>query len=503
MGDISFPNIPQNLRVPLFYADIDPSRANTGQQTQRALIIGQMLASGTGIANTPQISQGVSDAKSVGGRGSMLALMTAAYRARDTFGEVWYLPLSDGESSVAAAGSLTFASAATATGVLSLYIAGQLVSLVVTSTMTVSQLATALVAQITALPDLPVTAAVDGTTPAKVNITAKNKGLAGNDIDIQLNYRGAASGETTPAGLTATIVAMAAGATNPDLTTALANLGDQEFDFIAMPYTDATSLDAMKAFLSTATGRWSWSKQIYGGGYAAYRGTLGDLTTFGVTRNDEHMSIMGFNGSPTPAWVIAADITAAVAVSARADPAQPLQTVTLATMLAPPLPSRFELTDRNTLLYDGISTFTVADDGTIAIENLITTYQKNSFGDPDDSYLEVETMNTLTYVLRQLKSVVTSKYARKKLAADGTRVLPGTNVITPSMIRADLVAQYQTMEENGYVQGSAVFAQGLVVQQNSQNPNRVDVLYPAILIDQLRIFALLMQFMNIVPATTS
>jgi len=53
------------------------------------------------------------------------------------------------------------------------------------------------------------------------------------------------------------------------------------------------------------------------------------------------------------------------------------------------------------------------------------------------------------------------------------------------------------------VQGSAVFAQGLIVQQNSVNPNRVDVLYPAILIDQLRIFALLMQFSNIVPASTT
>jgi len=500
MGDIAFPNIPQNVRVPLFYADIDPSKANTGQQTLRALIIGQITGSGTGVAGTPQISQGVSDAKSVGGRGSMLALMTAAYRKRDTFGELWYLPLADGASSVAATGSINFTSVPTATGVLSLYIAGQLVSLVVTSTMTAAQIATALVAQIGGLPDLPVTAAVDGTTPSKVDLTAKNKGLAGNDIDLQLNYGGTLAGESTPAGLAATITAMSGGLVNPDLTTGLANLGDQQFDFIALPYTDSTSLDAIKSFLSTQTGRWSWSSQLYGGAYCAYRGTLGSLTTFGVTRNDEHVSILGFNGSPTPSWVIAADVAAAVAVSARADPAQPLQTVTLASMQAPPLPMRFELTDRNTLLYDGISTFTVADDGTVAIENLITTYQKNSFGDADDSYLEVETMNTLAYVLRDLKSLVTTKYARKKLAADGTRVVPGTNVVTPSMIKADLIARYQTLETNGYVQGSSVFAQGLIVQQNSTNPNRIDVLYPAILIDQLRVFALLMQFSNIVPA---
>ncbi|WP_175777520.1 phage tail sheath subtilisin-like domain-containing protein [Burkholderia anthina] len=498
---ISFPNIPQSLRVPLFYADIDPSKANTGQQTQRALIIGQILASGSGVSGIPQICQGVSDAKAVGGQGSMLALQTAAYRKRDAFGELWYLPLADDASAVAAVGSINFTSPPTATGVLSLYIAGQLVSVVVTASMTAVQVAAAVVAQIGTLPDLPVTAAVDATTTSKVNLTAKNKGAAGNDIDLQLNYGGVLNGESTPAGLASTIVAMTGGATNPStLATALANLGDQEFDFVVFPYTDATSLNTMQAFLNTQTGRWSWAKQIFGHAFGAYRGTLGALTTFGVTRNDEHMTLLGFNGSPTPNWVIAADLAAAVAVSARSDPAQPLHTVTLSTMQAPPLQLRFELTDRNTLLYDGISTFSVADDGTVAIENLITTYQTNSFGDPDDSYLEVETMNTLTAVLRRLKSVVTSKYARKKLAADGTRVLPGTNIVTPSTIRADLIASYQSMEDqDGWVQGSSVFAQGLIVQQNQTNPNRVDVLYPAILIDQLRIFALLMQFSNIVP----
>ncbi|RDU99231.1 phage tail sheath subtilisin-like domain-containing protein [Trinickia dinghuensis] len=504
MSDIAFPNIPQNIRVPLFYADFDPSNANTGQQTLRALIIGQMNSGASGTPNEAQICQGVSATKALAGQGSMLALMTAAYRARDSFGEVWLLPLQDDPSSTAAVGSLAFTSQATATGVMSLYIGGQIISLVVTPTMSLAQMATALVAQMATLPNLPVSAAVDGATASKVDFTANNKGLAGNDIDIQLNYGGTLAGEATPTGLAVTIVPMANGATNPStLATALANLGDQQFDFIAMPYTDSTSLNAMQSFLSTQTGRWSWSQQLYGGAYAAYRGTLGTLTTFGVTRNDEHMSITGFNGSPTPAWVIAADLAAAVAVSARADPGQPLQTVTLATMQAPPVSMRFALTDRNTLLYDGISTFDVADDGTVSIENMITTYQKNSFGDSDDSYLEVETMNLLAFVLRDLKSLVTTKYARVKLAADGTRVSPGTSVVTPSMIKSDLIARYQYLEENGYVQGSTVFAQGLIVQQNSTNPNRVDVLYPAILIDQLRVFALLMQFSNIVPATTS
>ena len=53
----------------------------------------------------------------------MLALMTAVYRARDSFGEVWYLPVADDASATEAKGAISFTAAATATGVLSLYIA--------------------------------------------------------------------------------------------------------------------------------------------------------------------------------------------------------------------------------------------------------------------------------------------------------------------------------------------------------------------------------------------
>jgi phage tail sheath gpL-like len=203
---------------------------------------------------------------------------------------------------------------------------------------------------------------------------------------------------------------------------------------------------------------------------------------------------MGVYDSPTPTWLWAAANAGAVANSVRADPAQPLQTVVIQGVLAPPLQSRFLLTDRNTLLYDGISTFTVGDDGTVAIENQITTYQKNAAGNADNSYLEVETLFTLAYVLRQMKSVITSKYARSKLAANGTRFGPGANVVTPNLIRADLIAQYRTLEQQGVVQNGDAFKANLIVQQNAQNPNRVDVLWPGTLINQLRIFALLAQF---------
>ncbi|RON52926.1 phage tail protein [Pseudomonas frederiksbergensis] len=488
---VPFSNIPSNLRVPLFYAEVDNSQANSGAQTQRTLIIGQITASGNGVANIPVLGQGVSDAKAKGGLGSMLALMTDAYVRADDFGEVWFLPLADAAGGVAAMGTVLIAGTPTSTGVISLYIAGQLLSLTVTTSEPAADIATALAALVNSSTDLPVTAAA---TTATVTLTAKNKGLAGNEIDLRLNYQGSSSGEATPAGLTLTLTQMASGATNPTLDTALANLGDEPFDFIVSPYTDTASLNALKNLLNDKTGRWSYSSQVYGHVFAALRGTVSALSTAGNARNNQHETIIGFYNSPSPAWIWAADVAGTAAVALRADPGRPLQTLTLSTVLAPPTSSRFILGERNTLLWDGISTFMVGSDGTVAIENLITTYQLNAFGAADDSYLQVETLFLLIFVLRAQRSLVTSKYSRVKLAANGTRFAPGSAIVTPNTIKADLIAQYGEMEFNGYVQDTGSFAKGLIVEKNSTNPNRVDVLWPGTLINQLRIFALLAQF---------
>ncbi|PWK30856.1 phage tail sheath subtilisin-like domain-containing protein [Pseudomonas sp. OV226] len=488
---VPFSNIPANLRVPLFYAEVDNSQANSGAQTQRTLIIGQITASGNGVVNVPVLGQGVSDAKAKGGLGSMLALMTDAYVRADDFGEVWFLPLADAAGGVAATGTVLIAGTPTATGVISLYIAGQLLSLTVTTGELAADIATALAALVNSSSDLPVTATA---ATATVTLAAKNKGLGGNEIDLRLNYQGSSSGEAVPAGLTLTLTQMSSGATNPTLDTALANLGDEPFDFIVCPYTDTASLNALKNLLNDKTGRWSYANQVYGHVFAAQRGTVSALSTAGNARNNQHESIMGFYNSPSPAWIWAADVAGTAAVALRADPGRPLQTLTLSTVLAPPSPSQFILGERNTLLWDGISTFMVGSDGTVAIENLITTYQQNAFGAADDSYLQVETLFLLMFVLRAQRSLVTSKYSRVKLAANGTRFAPGSAIVTPNIIKADLIAQYGELEFNGYVQDAAGFAKGLIVEKNSINPNRVDVLWPGTLINQLRIFALLAQF---------
>jgi phage tail sheath gpL-like len=62
------------------------------------------------------------------------------------------------------------------------------------------------------------------------------------------------------------------------------------------------------------------------------------------------------------------------------------------------------------------------------------------------------------------------------------------------MIKARLVADYAAMERAGIVERSDLFAENLIVEIDETNPNRVNVLYPPDLVNQLRIFAVLNQF---------
>lgn len=490
---INFAFYPESNRVPGIYVEMDASQANTATTLQRSLIIGQKIG-GTGGGNArpneplqvnsrDQIRQAV-------GRGSMLAMMANAYLQGDNFGDIWLLPIEDDDAATEATCTITPVGAASENGTINLYIAGILVRASVFASDTAIAYSGRLQDAIAANGDLPVTSTRVPATGV-ITLTAKNAGLAGNGIDVRLNYRGAPGGEWTPAGVALTITAMTGGTANPLIEDALDNLADQNFDFVVTPYTDTANMDALKVFFDDAQGRWSWEQMLYGGAFTAFKGTFSQCVSFGISRNDQHMSVMPYNDSPDPPWVWAAHIAAWCATSLRADPGLPLQY--MSTFLkAPPVVSRWDIGERNTMLYSGLSTFRVGPDGSVVIERMTTTFQKNAAGVPDDSYLDVETMYGLMFVARDLGTYLLSKYARKKLVSDITPILAGSNCVNSLMIKASTVAEYRALELGGYVQNSAVFARSLVVENAGRG--LIKILAPVDLVQQLRQIAILLQF---------
>lgn len=486
---INFTYYPDSNRVPGVYVEMDPSQANTATTLQRTLILGQITAAGTAPPLHPVEVESLTQMQTLCGRGSILAQMGENYLKGDTFGDVWLLPYLDDVAAVPAMGTVTITGAPTAAGDVNLYVGGVRVRALVSVGDTPTIMATSLVDAILANPDLAVSALAG--TAGVVDLTAHNKGEAGNHIDLRLNYLGQAGGESTPPGVTVTITKMAGGVGNPDISDGLANLSDQTFDFIITPYTDTANLDAIKYFLDDATGRWSWAQMLYGGAFSAFSGTLGECTAFGMARNDQHVSIMSYQDSPDPPWVWAAQVGAYSAASLRVDPGLPLQYI--GTQLkAPPIASRWTLGERNTLLYDGMSTTRVGDDGTVIIERECTTYQKSTSGAADDSYLDVETMYGLMFVARDLSNYLLTRYARKKLVSDTTPITAGSNCVNSLMIRASTISEYRALETAGYVQNSATFAKNIVVEDAGRG--LVKILAPVDLVNQLRQIAILLQF---------
>lgn len=490
---VSFNTIPSGngIMVPLFYAEVDNSAAFTPGNNNVALLIGQKLETGTAESEKPIAVSSAAMAKTLFGRGSMLAKMVEAYRGTDTLGTLYCIAVDDAESSAKASAQVAFTGEAAESGTVFLYVGSELIRVGVTAKDTASDVCTAAAAAINAQGDLPVTAeAEDGT----LTITARNGGTLGNSILIRKNVKGLINGEADVTGLGVEITAMSGGATDPAVAGVIKAMGSEAYEYIGLPYCDAASLDAFKGIMNDSSGRWGPYQMLYGHVFSVKRGDFNTLLEFGKTRNDQHCTIFSLEpafGSWNPEALASA--VARTKVFIDADPARPTQTGELIGITGAPVGERFELSDRNTLLQNGIATLKDVS-GTVQIERSITTYRVNKYGDTDLSYVDCETLFTTAYVIRYLKGVITSKYGRHKLANDGTNFGPGQAIVTPGIIRAELSVAYAKLEREGIVENADKFDEYLVVERDSNNVNRMNVLFPPDYVNQLRIFALLNQF---------
>ncbi|MDI9240738.1 phage tail sheath C-terminal domain-containing protein [Lysobacter sp. LF1] len=491
---ISFDQIPNDLRTPGVYTEINSSRAVSGAQLlrYRVLLIGQKLQDGAASPLVPVRVTHLDTARGLFGAGSMLATMVEAALAQGGTNELWALPLQDADEAVASQGAIALAGQANAAGTLSIYIAGKACHVAVAAGDTAEELAAKLHGALDELADLPVVvtglpAPLDALGDTVVQLQARHRGEAGDDIDIRLNLHG----EPAVPGITTTITAMSGGARNPDVRPAIAALGDDWFQVWALPYTNAANLVEVENELAD---RFDAMREIEGHAFAAARGTLAELSALGTSRNSPHVSIVAAGSEPMPPWAKAAETAAIAARYASLDPARPLKALPYRYCLPPAEIDRQTLQERNLLLFDGIATTTVEAGGVMVTERLITTYRRNAAGAVDTAYLDVETLFTLSTLRHDWKNYLLTKYPRHKVGNDGVRFAPGQAVVTPGLIKAEAVSKFREWEELGLVENFDQFRADLIVERNAADPSRIDVLLPPDLINGLRILATQIQF---------
>src|SRR5271166_811207 len=498
-GVVNFQYYPDSNRTHGVFVEVDATGADTGQYQQRALLIGQYSTGAPQSALvTPSVPMLISDpatSAAMFGNGSVLQRMIERFRALNAFTELWAAPIPDPVGTAATATIVTAGTSCTAAAMVGFYFGDDLVTVPVnvgdTPTIISNNISTDCVLNL----DLPFSVVASAGT---LTATAKNVGALHNDITLATNLGGQFSGQAQPGGMTFTITQPGTtGVGIPTLTALLAAMpiGDQTFDFIVSAYSDTTSLAALAAFMNDSVGRWSWMQMVYGHVFAAYRGTLATLATYGNGFNDQHKSILGLPpGTPTWNILAACDLGAIAAMSLTVDPGLPLQNVAL-NIMAPPVQNRFGISGRNTLLYDGISTFQVNDAGQCILDRVITTYQQNLAGAPSTSYLDIETMFSLMFLIRDMRYYLMTIFQRKKLVADGTVIPVGADWTTPRAVKDAMVARYAYQCSLGNAQGAAQFAASASYQKGPA-AGEVKLLAPFNVDDQLRQIAMRVAFLK-------
>ena len=577
---VSFANIPANIKVPLYWVEIDPSMAGLPSINLRALLFGTMLdpvntvtdavaavpgtgyvvgdtidldnnvklrvatvAGADGVGTTeiidggsaitpptgPQVQTGTSgsginatftltwvnnpgggtaapdvpipigsqaQADQHFGEGSELSRMFKAFYGNNFANEVWGVGLKAPSGATAATGTITINTPPTNAGTIHLYVGGEYVPINISPNDTIDDIATAIASEINNTQDLSVTAVA---AAGVITLTANWRGVGGNEIQVSMNYYGGRGGEQTPVGLGIMLPPtqfLTGGVGTPDIGNAILNMGEEPYEYACVPWTDSETLFNMdQEYGFTDSGRWGWQRQLFGHTFAAKRGNYADLLLFGETNNSGVVSIMGFEmASPSPAFEWAAAYTAKAQRALINDPARPLQALSLNKIKLAPKHQRFDFIEINSLASTGIAIQKAGSDNQPMIAREQTTYQLNLYGQTDDAYELVTTLATLAKLLRNQRHAITSKFPRHKLANDGTKFGAGQAIVTPGIIKAELVAEYRMDEFNGLAEDTRNFKAHLIVERDPNNPNRVNVLYPPDLINQLRIFAVLAQF---------
>lgn len=472
---VEFNNIPGDVLVPFFYAEVNSAGTPYAGRSV-LLLVGQKLTGGTATVDVPVGPvASLEEVRKLAGVGSMLASMYEIARRNAPFKQIWLLPLADPAGAKATATITITAPAKDGVGVLRLL--GRRIAIQILAAEAAADIAAHVVAEIGKL-DLPVTAAVGGVGSEHiVTVTARHNGVLGNGMELKRAHLE----EHLFTSVNCVLTAFTGGSGTPALSTGFANLGEDEYDWIASPYADATSLNAADALLNDISGRWSFAKQLYGHYITGAYDTLANLVTLGNSRNDQHVSILGMRSLPTPVWEFVAAAAGRISVQGTNAPAlsRPLQNLVLLDVLPPDDRTLWwDQDDRQALYTDGIGACRVNAVGRVQLDRVVTTYQLSDTGVVDSTFRDIETMAQLTYVVRYFRTEVSRAHGRSILNRDTLRAIENT-----------LVHAYRDLVRRSVLEDVEGFERRVRVERNAEDANRVDAYLPLDMVNQLRVFA--------------
>lgn len=466
--NISFDTIPASIRKPGKYFEFNTKLAvrTLPGNLQKTLIIGQRLNSGTVPANTLVDIFSSDDAAVFFGYGSIAHLMCLAALKANNYLSLQAIALDDG-AGVAATKTITYTGTATASGVATVYVGGQNVQVSVAVGDTPTVIALAVKTQFDKQNTLPVTATV---AAGVLTLTAKNKGLLGNGINISAT---ALNGIIPIAGVTVAVAAGVNGTIDPVLATALATVFTAGHNIIISAWNDTTSLTALRTHLDNVSGA---VEQRGAMGVYAHIGTFANATTLAGQVNSGRIAGCFVPAAYDASFEVAAAFGAVIA--SEEDPARPLNTLPLTSILANPVASRSNRAEQEGCLYNGVTPTEVGPGDKVQIVRAVTTYTLDANSIPDISMLDLTTIRTLDYVRKAVRERISLRFPREKLSSR-----------TAPKVRSEILDVLFKLEELEIIENVTDNLDGVLVERDLQDPNRLDAKIPADVVNGLHIFA--------------
>lgn len=386
---------------------------------------------------------------------------------------VFVQPQAEAGGAVAAAGGIDFTgSAGVVAGTLHFYVGAQYVPVVLPAAATDAQIATALIAAITADKTLKVTAAVDGAIAGKVIPTAKSKGPWGNDITLDFNL---GYGQALPAGVTVVVTEMTGGAGVPVMATALAALGTGDdaneayFTDVVHGYgQDTVTLDAISAYVGAGndfTGLYSKTVarpfRALTGDTAVGSGGLAALVALADARKlDRANGVLAVPGSANHPAELAAQAIGHMARINSDVVAQGFAGIPMIGVHTGDKADRWtsQYDNRDTAVKGGISTTQVRN-GVVTLQNIVTFYRPDSVPVASNGYRSMRNIAIIQNMLYNIGlNFLQEKWQGVLIVADTSRVTNTTDrqkARDAGSVIDDLVALARSFEAHGWIYEAA------------------------------------------------
>jgi len=160
------------------------------------------------------------------------------------------------------------------------------------------------------------------------------------------------------------------------------------------------------------------------------------------------------------------------------DPARPLNTLELKGIHAPEIEDRLSRTEQENCLYNGVTPLEVGPGENVQVVRAVSTYTQDAQGIDDISLLDITTIRTLDFVRQACLEWIALRFPREKLSSR-----------TPPKVKSELLDVLLKLEKLEIVEEVLANKDGLVVERDLQDPNRLDAKIPADVVNGLHVFA--------------